>query len=140
MRTVALLAALAFCATAASSEPGPAHPFAQLTVLAGEWEADVPGYGKLTNTIRWVSNGKAIEETIGTAADDEVSIYTRDDKRILLTHFCALTPDGHVVRLETPPLNGVHEDRTRQGNRVRSEFCAPLNRAAVTAGSHFAHI
>lgn len=54
-----------------------------------------------------MSNGKAVEETIGTPADNEVSIYTRDERRILLTHFCAITPDGHVARLETASLNGI---------------------------------
>lgn len=60
-----------------------------------------PGFGKLTNSIRPVSNGKALEETIGVPADNEVSLYTRDGTRILLTHYCAMTPDGHQVRLAT---------------------------------------
>ena len=42
-------------------------------------------------------------------ADNEISIYTRDGNRILLTHFCALTPDGHVARLETAPLKGAFD-------------------------------
>ena len=37
---------------------------------------------------------------------------TRDGKRILLTHFCAMTPDGHVARLETGALSGAQERRT----------------------------
>jgi hypothetical protein len=54
-----------------------------------------------------VSNGTAIEETIGSPSDNEVSLYTRDEKRLVLTHFCALTPDGHQVRLETSALQGT---------------------------------
>jgi len=60
----------------------------------------------MTDTIRAVSNGKAIEETIGTASDNETSIYTRDGSNLLITHFCAMTPDGHVARLATGPLVG----------------------------------
>jgi len=110
MRTVMLLAGLALLASAGSSRASVTDTFEQLKSLSGEWEADLPGSGKLTNSIRLVSNGKAIEEIIGTPADNELSIYTIDDNRILLTHFCALTPDGHQVRLETARLKGVHDN------------------------------
>jgi hypothetical protein len=106
MRATLLLAGYAFLVAA------PPDPFEQLKSLAGEWEADFPGVGKLTDSIRLASNGKAIEETLGTPADNEVSIYTRDNGHILLTHFCALTPDGHVARLETGPLSGAQEQLT----------------------------
>jgi hypothetical protein len=106
MRAILLLAGYALLAGA---QP---DPFEQLKSLAGEWEADFPGVGKLSDSIRLVSNGKAIEETLGTPADNEVSIYARDNNRILLTHFCALTPDGHVARLATSPLSGVQEQLT----------------------------
>jgi hypothetical protein len=109
MRIVIVLAALAWCACARSAPTGPADAFEQLQSLAGEWEADFPGVGKLTNLIRLVSNGKAIEETIGNPADNEISVYTRDDQRILMTHFCAMTPDGHQVRLVSARLNGLHD-------------------------------
>jgi hypothetical protein len=102
-----LLAGVAFFANPAGAQGGAADPFEQLKSLAGEWQATLPGFGTLTSSIRPVSNGKAVEETIGTPADNEVSIYTRDERRILLTHFCAMTPDGHVARLETASLNGV---------------------------------
>lgn len=60
----------------------------------------------MTASIRAVSNGKAIEETLGTASDNEISIYTRAGSKLLVTHFCALTPDGHITRLSTAPLTG----------------------------------
>jgi hypothetical protein len=107
-----LMAAFAIQATAGHSQTDPADAFAQLQSLAGEWEADLPGFGKMTNSIRLVSNGKAIEETIGSPSDNEVSIYTRDGKRILLTHFCAMTPDGHQATLETIPLDGAQKSLT----------------------------
>jgi len=106
MRAAFLLGSYVFLAAA---QP---DPFERMKSLAGEWEADLPGFGKMTDSIRLVSNGKAIEETLGTPADNEVSIYTRDNNRVLLTHFCAMTPDGHVARLETGPLNGPQERLT----------------------------
>src|SRR5580693_7538634 len=106
MRTAILLAALTFCARAADT-PSNTDTFDRMIALAGEWEADLPGFGKMSDSIRLVSNGKAIEETLGTASDNEVSLYTRDGNRIVLTHFCALTPDGHQVRLVTGALAGV---------------------------------
>lgn len=105
MRTVLLLATFAVCGCAQD-------PIDQVKSLAGEWEADLPGFGKLTSSIHLVSNGKAVEETLGTPADNEVSLYTRDGNRILLTHFCALTADGHVARLEAGSLTGAQSNLT----------------------------
>jgi len=106
MRAAFLIVALAICDSAWGLHPNSVESFEQLKALAGEWDAELPGYGKLTNTIRLVSNGTAIEETIGTPANNEVSIYSLDGGRILLTHFCAMTADGHLVRLETADLMG----------------------------------
>jgi hypothetical protein len=77
----------------------PADPFEAMKALAGEWQAQLPGFGPINDSIRLVSKGTAVEETLGTPADNEVSLYTRDGERLLLTHFCALTADGHVARL-----------------------------------------
>ena len=113
MRTALLLAVAVTIgggAPAVPAQPGApqsstsADAFAQLQALSGDWEADLPGYGKLQDTVRSISKGTAIEETIGTAADNEASVYTRDGDRILMTHYCAMTPDGHQVRLETAAL------------------------------------
>lgn len=102
-----LFAALACTAGCSGARAAPADAYEQLAALAGEWQADLPGFGKLTNSIRLVSNGKAVEETIGTPADNETSIYTRDGEHLLLTHFCALTPQGHIVRLAAQPLKAT---------------------------------
>jgi len=67
MRTLFFTACLVCCAGADGAPPEGADSFEQLKSLAGEWEADLPGCGKLTNSIRLISNGKAIEETIGTS-------------------------------------------------------------------------
>ncbi len=82
-------------------------PFERLSSLVGEWRADLPGFGTITNSIRLVSNGQAIEETIGTPKDNEISIYTRRGGHIVLTHFCAMTPEGHQVRMETDGIEGA---------------------------------
>jgi hypothetical protein len=112
MRRLFLIASLAMSAAALSSEPGSADAFEQLKTLAGEWQAELPGFGTLTNSIRLVSGGKGIEETIRTPAENETSVYMRDGKRILLTHFCALTLDGHQARLETAPIDGAPQTLT----------------------------
>jgi hypothetical protein len=96
-------------AVGAAAEPSPESPFDKLKSLAGEWQAELPGFGTMTNSIRLVSGGKAIEETIGTPAENETSLYTRHDGRILLTHYCAMTPDGHQVRLEAGPEDGTRD-------------------------------
>lgn len=75
--------------------------YEQLKRLAGDWEAELPGFGKITASVRLASNGKAIEEIIGTPENNELSVYSLDAEKILLTHYCAMTPDGHQVRLQT---------------------------------------
>jgi hypothetical protein len=97
-----VVAALAAYPT--GSFAGAPEAFEQLKMLAGEWEADLPGFGKINSSVRVVSGGKAVEETIGTPAENELSVYTLNNDRILLTHFCAMTADGHQVRLQTSPL------------------------------------
>jgi hypothetical protein len=105
MRTAVLLALAACGVSWAGPEPqAPADPFEQMTSLVGEWQADLAAYGQILDSIRLVSKGTAVEETLGTPSDNEVSLYTRDGKRLLLTHVCALTPDGHVARLESGAL------------------------------------
>ena len=37
-------------------------------------------------------------------AEREVSLYMLNRDKILLTHYCAMTPDGNQVRLQTPRL------------------------------------
>src|SRR5260370_9879759 len=98
---VALLLFGCFAELAGAQTP---DAFDHLRSLAGEWHADLPGFGVMTALIRAVSNGKAIEETLGTASDNETTIYTRDGRKLLVTPFFALTPDGHTARLRTAPL------------------------------------
>lgn len=84
-----------------TAKAGAPEVYDQLKLLIGEWEAELPGFGRMKSTVRVISNGKAIEETIGTPDDNEVSVYTLNADKILLTHYCAMTADGHQVRLQT---------------------------------------
>jgi hypothetical protein len=105
MRVFVLLALTTCAAGWARTEPAAsADSFERMKSLAGEWQAELPGYGQIFDSIRLVSKGTAVEETLGTLSDNEVSLYTRDGQRLLLTHFCALTSDGHVARLESGAL------------------------------------
>ena len=98
---IAILALAAF-AGRARPQTEAAGAFDRLKALAGTWEADSPAGGRLTSTLVLVSQGTAIEETIGTPAENEVSLYTRGAGRILMTHYCALTPGGNQARLAAP--------------------------------------
>lgn len=142
MRTGILLAAFLLGAWQGRGQTGAADAFERMKALAGEWEADLPGLGKLSNSIRLVSNGKAIEETIGVPADNEVSIYTRDGARILLTHFCAMTPEAHQARLETGALSEAPGSLTfvfRDAVNLRGPSAPHMRRVVVTFGDrdHF---
>ncbi len=104
MRTVPLLVLAALSMQSTISQADAPEAYERLKILAGKWEAQLPGFGRLTSSVRLVSNGKAIEEVIGTPQDNEVSLYTLNTDKIVLTHYCAMTADGHQVRLQTSPL------------------------------------
>lgn len=103
-RAIAALALAAMFAAVAGPQSRPASAFDRLKTLVGTWEADSPAGGTLTSTIWLVSMGTAIEEAIGTPQESEVSLYTADGDRIVMTHYCALTARGNQARLRTPPL------------------------------------
>jgi hypothetical protein len=78
MLIVILITTVAICMNGSKADRLPAlDAFDQLKTLVGDWEADLPGFGKLTNSIRLVSNGKAIEETLGTPTDKGLNLYAR---------------------------------------------------------------
>jgi hypothetical protein len=139
MRKLILCLALAVAAGTVHSESGSPDSFEQLKSMAGEWQAELPGFGKISSTVRLVSNGQAVEETIGTPADNEISVYTRDNRRILLTHFCAMTPDGHQARLETAPLSGMPRRLTfvfRDAVNLHAASAPHMRRVSITFIDH----
>jgi hypothetical protein len=109
VRAILLALGLAAFAGLACPQSDSAGAFGRLKALAGIWEADSPAGGKLTSTFVLVSKGTAIEETIGTPGENEVSIYTDSDGQIVMTHYCALTARGNQVRLEAP-ATVAHQD------------------------------
>ncbi len=139
MRIALISLITALLAYPALSFAGSREVYEQLKSLAGEWEAELPGFGKMTSSVRIVSNGKAIEETIGTPADNEMSIYTLDGDSILITHFCAMTSDGHQVRLRTRPLAGEpnHLQFVFAGaTNLRSKAAPHMRRVLMTIVDH----
>ena len=50
--------------------------FDRLRALAGQSEADLPGYGRITSSANLISNGKAIAEVIGSPDNHETSVYS----------------------------------------------------------------
>lgn len=139
MRLGILILALGVGVSAAGSEQRSADAFEQLKALAGEWQADLPGFGVISNSVRLGSNGRAVEETLGTPADNEISVYTRDGNRILLTHFCALTSDGHVARLESAPIKGAFDDLEfvfRDATNLHSPAAPHMRRVLLIIRDH----
>ena len=139
MRLLSLGVAMVLAADGGSSA---SDPFEKMKTLVGEWEADLPGFGRITSSIRLVSKGTALEETLGTPADNEISLYTLSDSRVLLTHVCALTPDGHVVRLRTPPLGAdprVLKFLPLDSSNLHTPDAPHMRRVVVTFidGDHF---
>lgn len=102
-----------FCFQDGSTEPAAQPAFELVKSLVGEWHASLAGFGPLTNSIRLVSNGAAVEETIGTPQDNETSLYSRDGARVLLTHFCSMTSGGHEVRLASMDSSAVGRSELR---------------------------
>jgi hypothetical protein len=139
MRIAIVFVLAALVAHPATSFAGAPEVYKRLKSLAGEWDADLPGFGKLTSSVRVVSNGAAIEETIGTPTDNELSVYTLNADTILLTHFCAMTPDGHQVRLQTPRLVAVPDKLDfgfASATNLHSKAAAHMRHVIMTISDH----
>jgi hypothetical protein len=92
----------------AGAKAKPASGFDRLKTLVGTWEAAAPKGGTLTNTIRLVSNGSALEETFQSREDNQmVTLYTADGNRLAMTHYCAA---GNQPRMETPAVTGDQKE------------------------------
>jgi hypothetical protein len=100
--------AIGLFAGRARSQAKPAPGFDRLKTLVGTWEAAAPKGGTLTNTIRLVSNGTALEETFQSSeADQMVTLYTADGERLAMTHYCAA---GNQPRMETLAITGDQKE------------------------------
>ena len=95
-------------AVQARPQTKPTSGFDRLKMLVGTWEAAAPKGGTLTNTIRLVSNGTALEETFQSSEDDQmVTLYTADGNRLAMTHYCAA---GNQPRMGTLPVTGEQKE------------------------------
>jgi hypothetical protein len=100
--------AMGWFAGRAGSQAQPASGFDRLKTLVGTWEATGPQGRPLTNTIRVVSNGTALEESFQSVeADQMVTLYTPDGSRLAMTHYCAA---GNQPRMETPAVTGDQKE------------------------------
>jgi hypothetical protein len=107
MFAVAALA-LGVFAVQAGSQGKPAGGFDRLKTLVGEWNATPEGGKTFSSTIRFVSNGTALEEAFdGDKHIQMVTLYTADGDRVALTHFCSM---GNQPRMETPGVTSVSNE------------------------------
>jgi hypothetical protein len=96
----------------------------------GTWEAAAPQGGTMTNTIRLVSNGTALEETFQSAEDNQmVTLYTADGNRLAMTHYCSA---GNQPRMETFAVTGDQ-------NEFDFSFTGITNLTSPNAG-HMRHL
>jgi hypothetical protein len=98
------IAAVALASTAlrANSDTKPMSGFERMKTLVGTWSGQ-EGENTLTNTIRLVSNGTAIEEVFQSGeAHQMVTLYSRDGAdRLAMIHLCEM---GNQPRMETGSL------------------------------------
>jgi hypothetical protein len=100
--------AIGWFAGRAGSQAQPASGFDRLKTLVGTWEAAGTQGRPLTNTIRLVSNGTALEETSqGEEHDQMVTLYTADGNRLAMTHYCSA---GNQPRMESPAVTGDQKE------------------------------
>jgi len=96
--------AIGWLATRAGSQVKPASGFDRLKTLVGTWQAAGPQGRTLTNTMRLVSNGTALEEMSQSSEHDQmVTLYTADGDRLAMTHYCTA---GNQPRMETLAITG----------------------------------
>jgi hypothetical protein len=96
--------AIGLLAARAGAPAKPAPGFDRLKTLVGTWESAGPQGGILTNTIRLVSNGTALEETSQSSEHDQmVTLYAADANRLAMTHYCSA---GNQPRMETGAITG----------------------------------
>lgn len=111
-RSFAAIAALAVLATPlvlqAQAEPQPAAAaFDRLKALAGDW-IDLDGAfgmkGKVAVTYRITGGGSTVIETLFAGAPHEMTtVYHKDGRHVVLTHYCAA---GNQPRMRATTTDG----------------------------------
>jgi hypothetical protein len=100
--------AIGWSAGRAGAQAEAASGYDRLKTLVGTWKAATPEGGTMTNTIRLVSNGTALEETSQSSEHNQmVTLYTADGNRLAMTHYCSA---GNQPRMETLAVTGDQKE------------------------------
>ena len=72
--------------------------------LAGRWRATTPENRTIETSYRVVSRGSALVETFTSASGKEtLSVYHRDGRTLMLTHYCAQGNQARLKAIEAKP-------------------------------------
>lgn len=139
-----IVTGLAVSGFAADARPVPATnaaaAFARLKGLVGTWQADT-NMGKLQLTYELVSNGNVLLERVNDASQHHnmVTAYYVDGDTLVLTHYCELGNQPHMVARRIDLDSGeIVFDFAGAGNLSSSD--APHMHAAtfrLVDGDHF---
>jgi hypothetical protein len=122
-----LLATLVLCASALAGAGAPTEDPAwdKLKTLVGEWKgtyAGADGAGEVRLSYELASNGTSLIETMQSGHDaNMVTVYHRDGRRIMATHYCSvgnqprmtaagLSPDGKTLTFRLLDATNVSPD------------------------------
>lgn len=111
-----------------AAQAAPAEPdgWQLLKSLTGEWEGTMDGHsGTARLTYEVVSNGSAVVERLRTGSEqnDMITVYHRDGKALVLTHYCAA---GNQPRMKAG-------SSAAPNNRISFEFLDIANLASPDA-------
>src|SRR5438045_1780683 len=81
-----VFAADAPAAAPASTQPAAAAAFEKIKGLAGEWKGTKKDGGEVATHFKVAANQSAVIEDMHM---DMVSVYTLDNDRLVMTHYCA---------------------------------------------------
>lgn len=65
--------------------------------LVGEWEATTADGKSSTVKYELISNGTAVEETLGMHEEEMVTIYHMNGDKLMMTHYCAFNNQPRFV-------------------------------------------
>ena len=109
-----------------SATPG----FEKMKTLVGEWQGKTADGKQAQASFRLVSSGTALMEMLRPKGESEmVTMYTADDKRVAVTHYCSA---NNQPRMQTAPLSASPE-------KLDFTFVGATNLASPTAG-HMHHL
>ena len=103
---------LSLSAGATAGDPTGRVGFDKLKTLIGEWDGQAEDGTSREASYELISGGTALMETLKSEAEPPmVTIYTMDDDRVALTHYCT---SNNQPRMQTEPITGdpkVHQEQ-----------------------------